>query len=166
MGYLGATLKQVFTHACRADMSLRDVTIARDGKRGYTVQVTSRTGSTLRNLGDFKKSELRLDTGQRWLAFASSRRPLWQVPHVLGVGGCRWKSQNRKIVPLSLCQRNFKLKGSKKFRTWTKKSLSVFRISRSYVLCIYVMNILCTFPWCVYIYIYIYILLVMLDCFK
>ena len=54
-------------------------------------------------------------------------------------GGChtccggergRWKSQNRKIVPLSLCWRTFKLKGNKKARTWTKKSLRVFRISR------------------------------------
>ena len=67
-------------------------------------------------------------------------------------GGCytcweegRWKSQYRKIVPLSLCRRTFKLKGNKKFRTWIKKSSSVFRISRSYILCIYVMNIPCTF---------------------
>ena len=37
--------------------------------------------------------------GGRRLFFACSRRPLWRVPHVLGVG--RWKSQNRKIVPLS-----------------------------------------------------------------
>ena len=35
----------------------------------------------------------------RRLTFACSRRPLWRVPHML-VGG-RWKSQNRKIVPLS-----------------------------------------------------------------
>ena len=33
MGFLGATLTQVFTRTSRADMSLRDVTIARDGKR-------------------------------------------------------------------------------------------------------------------------------------
>ena len=38
--------------------------------------------------------------GGRWLIFACSRRPLWWVPHVFG-GGDRWKSQNRKIVPLS-----------------------------------------------------------------
>ena len=34
-------------------MSLRDVTIARDGKRGYRNLVTSRTGSARRILGDF-----------------------------------------------------------------------------------------------------------------
>ena len=60
-------------------------------------------------------------------------------------GGGRWKSQNRKIVPLSLCRRTFKLKGNKKVHTWTEKSLRVFRIPRSYVLCIYVMNVPCTF---------------------
>ena len=31
MGYLGATLTQVFTHARGADVSLRDVTIAQMG---------------------------------------------------------------------------------------------------------------------------------------
>ena len=72
-------------------------------------------------------------------------------------GGChtcwgwgRWKSQNRKIVPLSLCRRTFKLKGNKKVRTWSKKSLRAFRISRSYVLWIYVMNVPCTFRILVY----------------
>ena len=34
MGYLGATFTQVFTRVHEADVSLRDVTIARDGKRG------------------------------------------------------------------------------------------------------------------------------------
>ena len=33
-----------------------------------------------------------------------------------------WKSQHRKMVSLSLCGKTFKLKGNKKFRTWTKKS--------------------------------------------
>ena len=64
--------------------------------------------------------------------------------------GGRWKSQYRKIVSLSLCRRTFKLKGNKKVRTWTEKSLSVFRISRSYVLCIYAMNVPCTFHIFVY----------------
>ena len=59
-------------------------------------------------------------------------------------GGGRWKSQNRKICASpSLCRKTFKLKGNKKARTWTKKSLRVFRISRPYVLCIYVMNVPC-----------------------
>ena len=55
MGYLGATLTQVFALAREGDVSLRDVTIARDGKRGYTVRMTSCTGSARRILGDFEK---------------------------------------------------------------------------------------------------------------
>ena len=51
-------------------------------------------------------------------------------------------------MPLSLCRRTFKLKGNKKVRTWTEKSLRVFRVSRflcSMYICIYVMNVPCTF---------------------
>ena len=52
---------------------------------------------------------------------------LWREPHVLGG---RWKTHHRKIVHLSsLCRRTFKLKGNKKFRTWTRKScFSCFEI--------------------------------------
>ena len=42
-------------HAGGADVSLRDVTIARDRKRGYTVRMTLRTGGARRILGDFEK---------------------------------------------------------------------------------------------------------------
>ena len=45
---------------------------------------------------------------------------------------------------MALCRRTFKLKGNKKFRTWTEKSLRVFRISR--FLCSIFMDIRCTFP--------------------
>ena len=69
-----------------------------------------------------KVSELRtrLRTGR--LTFTHLPKP--------GQWSCgRWKSHHRKIVPLSLCWRTFKLKGNKKFRTWTKKSLLVFGVS-------------------------------------
>ena len=43
-------------------MSLRDVTIARDGKRSYTVRMTPHTGRARRIFGDFEKvSELTRD---------------------------------------------------------------------------------------------------------
>ena len=91
----------VHEHARGADVSLKDDTIARDGKRGYRVRVTSRTGRARRIWGDFEKvSELRWDlprektVGFRLLAEALGRcRTRW--------GGGRWKNQNRKIVPLS-----------------------------------------------------------------
>ena len=67
--------------------------------------------------------------GDGWLSLA--RRDLCGGCHTCWRGEGRWKSQNRKIMPLSLCRRTFKLKGyKKKFRTWTKKSSSVFHVSR------------------------------------
>ena len=72
MGYLGATLTQVFTRAGGADVSLRDVTIARDRKWAYRVWVTSLTGSPRRILGILKKSvELSSALGEDgWLLLA------------------------------------------------------------------------------------------------
>ena len=95
----------------------------------------SRTGSMRGGFGgDLKRvSLLSLAVGRRRVTFVSSQWPR---------GGChtccggRWKSQHRKIVPLSLCRKTFKLKGNKKFRTWTKKSWVFFVFRDSCVLCI------------------------------
>ena len=74
-----------------------------DGKRGYRMRVTSRTGSARRIWGILKKSvELSSASGEDgWLSLArrSQARGLGQVSHEMG--GCRWKSQNRKNVYLS-----------------------------------------------------------------
>ena len=117
MGYLGATLIQVFTRACtgRADVSLRDVTMAHIGS-GVTECGWHHAPEEPGGFWEILKKSVSWDEtwlGGRRLVFACSRRPLWRVPHVLGG---RWKSQNRKIVPpsLSLCRRTFKLKGNKK----------------------------------------------------
>ena len=57
-----------------------------------------------------------------WLSGFAEIRPV-VCGRVPGVVGGRWKSQHRKnCVSLSLCRITFKLKGNKKFRTWTKKS--------------------------------------------
>ena len=124
MGYLGATLTQVFARVRGADVSIRDVTIeTRDGKRGYRVRMMSRTGSARRILGILKKSVSWVVSclGRRQLTFACSQRP-WAG--VARDGWGRWKSQNRKNVYLS-------------------PYVEVFFVFRdSYVLCIYVMNIL------------------------
>ena len=58
----------------------------------------SRTGGARRILGIWRKLVgLRQDTERDgWLSLA--HEALWQVPHEIGG---RWKSQNRKIVPLS-----------------------------------------------------------------
>ena len=74
-GLLSCTINTgVHGRAGGADVSLRDVTIAQDGKRNYTVQMTSRTGSAQRILGDLEKVELKLDTRREGLTFACSLR--------------------------------------------------------------------------------------------
>ena len=68
------------------------------------------------------------------------------VLHAVGGGGGRWKSHLRKIVYLSpFVEKPFNSKGNKKFRTWTKKSWVFFVFWYSYVIYIWVMNILGTF---------------------
>ena len=69
-----------------------------DGKRGYRVRVTSRTGSARRIWGILKKSvELSPAPGEDgWLSLAHGG--LGQVSHEMGGG---WKSLNRKNVYLS-----------------------------------------------------------------
>ena len=59
--------------------------------------------------------------------------------------GSRWKSQHRKIVPLSPYVE--KLLNSKVIKkvSYLNKEVVFFMFRDSYVLCIYVMNILCTF---------------------
>ena len=98
MGFFGATLIQVFTCARRADVSLRDVTIAQMGKRGYRVRVTSRTGSARRILEIWKKSV-------SWVEYSRPKKKgvFRLLAEALGrcrtrCGGGRWKSQNKKIV--------------------------------------------------------------------
>ena len=54
----------------------------------------------------------------------------------------RWKSQ---VYLPPYVEKPFNSKVIKNFRTWTKKSWVFFVFRDSYVLCIYVMNILCTF---------------------
>ena len=121
MGYLGATLTQVFTRARGADVSLRDVRIAWDGKRGYRVRMTSRTGIARRILGIWRK--------------LVELRGLGQVSHEMGGGG-RWKGRNRKIVPLSpYVEKPLNSKVIKSFvpEQRSRKCLSCFEIPMFYV---------------------------------
>ena len=80
--------------------------------------VTSRTGSGGWAFWEKPVSWVLPSEEEGWLSLP--RRGLVSGGHVLGGG--RWKSKHRKMVCLSLCWKTFKLKGNKKFRTWTKKS--------------------------------------------
>ena len=92
--------------------------------------MTSCTGSARRILGDLTKS---VSWVENWtpnekgrLSFA--RGGALRVPHEMGVAYME-KPEEKECVSLSLCRRTFKLKGNNKFRTWTKKSLHLFRVS-------------------------------------
>ena len=104
--------------------------------------MTSRTGSARRIWGDFEKvswDETCLG-GRRLVSLA--RGDLCGGCHMCKEGTDEKARIERLCLSLSLCRKTFKLKGNKKFRTWTKKSLRVFRISR--FLCSIFMDIRCT----------------------
>ena len=86
-------------HAGGADVSLRCHNSPR-WKTGLASANDVMHRKHMEDLGNLKKvSWVETRHRTRRLTFACLRRPLWRVPHVLGQG--RWKSQHRKIVPLS-----------------------------------------------------------------
>ena len=54
-GLLKCNIKAGVHARAWGDVLLRDVIIARDGKRGYRVRMTSRTRSAWKILGDFEE---------------------------------------------------------------------------------------------------------------
>ena len=147
MGYLGATLTQVFT-CVHADMSLRDVTIAQMGN-GAKECGWHHALEACGGFWGFWKSqlvELRTRHEKDWLSgFAEARRICaLRVPYEMGG---RWKSQNRKNVYLSpYVKEHLNSKVIKSFipELRSRKCFCVLGFLCS-MLCIYVMNILCTF---------------------
>ena len=102
MDNLGATLKQMFTRAGGADVSLRDVTVALMGN-GATECGWRHAPEARGGFGGFWKSQLvELRTGHR-----TRRVDFRLLAEALGScrtgcgGGVRWKSQNRKNVYFS-----------------------------------------------------------------
>ena len=115
-----------------------------DGKRRLASANDVMHRKRAENFGRFWKSqlvELRPASGKDgWLSLAHGN--LCGGCHMCWRGGGTWKSQNRKIVPLSpYVEKPLNSKGNKKFRTWTEKSLRVFRISRSYVLSLWTFDV-------------------------
>ena len=137
MGYLGATLTQVFTRT-RSGRVTQRCHNSPDGKRGFRVQVMSRTGSAWRNWGILKKvSWVESCIGRRRLTFACSRRP-WAGIARDGAG--RWKSQNWKNVYLSPYVEeplNSKLIKSFVPELRSRKCFSCFEIPMFYVIYIW-----------------------------
>ena len=101
-----------------------------------------------RILGDLKMSvELRTRHRMRRVDFRGSLRPDEFVRHGCCTRwvGCRWKNQHRKIVYLPPYVEAFNSKVIKGFVPELRSRYVFFVFRDSYVLCIYVMNILCTF---------------------
>ena len=142
MGYLGATLTQVFTCAGGADVSLRDVTIAQMGngtsKCGWRHAPEAHGG-----FGGFWKSQLvEFCLGRRRLAFACLLKP-GQWP----CGGCHtcWEGADGKVIIERLC---ISLPYVETFNSKVIKSF-VPELRSRYVFFVFrdthVMNIICTF---------------------
>ena len=125
----------VHARTCGADVSLRDVTIARDGKRGYRVRMTSRTGSARRIWGIWRKLvELRLDTGRDgWLSLA--RGGLGQVSHKMGVGADEKAGIERMCISLPYVEEPLNSKVIKSLvpEERSRKCFSCFEIPMFYL---------------------------------
>ena len=149
MVYLGATLTQVFTHVHgRSGRVTQRCHNSPDVKRGYRVRVTSCTGSARRIWGILKKSVI-------WVVLPREKTADFRL-HAEALGRCRtrWggvgqmeKPEQKECVSLSLCWRTFKLKGNKKFHTWTKKSSVFFVFRDSYVIYIYTFPVHFAYPY-------------------
>ena len=84
---------QVLTRARWADVSLRDVTIARDEEQGDRVRMTSRTGSVWRILWISKKvRELKLDAERGGSTFGAR----WGETNLRAMGAARDWGQMKK----------------------------------------------------------------------
>ena len=138
MGYLGATITQVFVPARGADVSLRDVTIAQRGNGARECEWRHAPEARAEDYGNFEKmsveSRTRLRTGR--LTFASSPKPgQWLF------GGCHtWGGGYEKASIERLClspyvEKPFNSKVIKSFvpELRSRKCFSCFGIPMFYV---------------------------------
>ena len=95
--------------------------------------MTSCTGSVRGGFWEIWKSQLswELDSEREGSTFGArwGQTNLCATGAARDGGGGRWKSHHKKLVHLSSLCRSLLLKGNKRLRTWTKKSLRVFRVS-------------------------------------
>ena len=149
MGYLGATLTQVFTRARGADVSLRDVTIAQMGNGARECE-WRHAPEARGGFGGFWKSQLSWVPGSEedgWLSLArrSQASGLVAGAHVMGGGGADGKSRIERLCISLPYVETFNSKVIKGFVPELRSRYVFFMFRDSYVLCIYVMNIICTF---------------------
>ena len=139
MGYLGATLTQVFTFVGGADISLRDITIAQIGNGARECGWCHAPEAHGGFWGFWKSQLVELRTGQqtRRSTFGSRRgQTNLRATGAARDGGGRRKSQNRKNVYLSPhVEEPLNSKVIKSFvpELRSRKCFSCFGISMSYV---------------------------------
>ena len=150
MGYVGATLTQVFTCVGRADVPLRDVTIAQMGNGarecGWRHAPEARGGFW----GFWKSQLVELSPASEedgWFSLARRTQTSGLVTGAARDG--RWGADGKVIIE-RLCislpyVETFNSKVIKGFVPELRSCYVFFLFRDSYVLCIYVMNILCTF---------------------
>ena len=126
----------------KADVSLRDVTIARDGKRRLA---SANDVMHRKDFGRFWKSqwvEMRPASGEDdW--FSLARGDLCGGCHTcVCVGGGRWKSQTRKSVPLSpYLEEPLNSKIIKSFVPEQRRLYMFFEFRDSYVLSLWTLYV-------------------------
>ena len=117
-----------------------------DRKWGKRVWVTSRAGSVRRIWGILKKS-VRVLPREKTVGFRllTEARPvaLWRMPHKLG--GADGKASIERLCLSPYVEKPFNSKVVKGFVPELRSRYVFFVFRDSYVLCTYVMNILCTF---------------------
>ena len=173
MGYLGATLKQVFTRARRTDVSLRDVTIARDRKRGLANANNVTHRKRVEDFERFWKSQW----VENWTPNETVDFRLLAETFVAGAPHVGWGAdENASIERLCLSPYVEEPLNSKVIKGFVpeQRSRQVFSEFRDPMFCIiYVMNVPCTFrifmhmatvQLFIYIYIYIYVCVCVCAC--
>ena len=145
MGYLGATLTQVFTRSWRSG---RVTQRCHNSPRWETGLGSANDVTHRKRAEDFgilnKSVELSWELPREKTVDSFARGGLGQVSQEM-VGGGKWKSQNRKNVYLSpYVEEPFNSKVIKSFVPELRSRYVFSEFRDSYVLCIY-MNIICPF---------------------
>ena len=156
MGYLGATLTQVFARAREADVLLRDVTIAQMGN-GATECGWRHAPEARRGFWRFWRKSVELSSASwedGWLSLAYRSQASGLVAGATRV--VRWEGDGKVIIEI-LCislpyVETFNSKVIKGIVSEVRSRYVFFVFRDSCILCEYVMNILCAFHISVYGY--------------
>ena len=135
MGYLSASLTQVFTHAGGTDVSLRDVTIAQMGN-GATECGWRHAPEARGGFGGFWKSQFKLDTEREGSTFGAR----WGLTNLRATGAARDGEGANGKARMCISPYVEERLNSKAIKSFVPelRSNCFFVFRDSYVLCIYI----------------------------